>query len=123
MDEIGDAVNEVEGQSRGNPRERLLEIQVKHQRLRRCIKDAEAKPVQSAQDGIYHGSDTALHISRAEHYSAPEDCPDVEIGKPPEGKATKDAVKKNIEVEWDECLFAENDGGDGDKKSDQVNIW
>ena len=99
-----------------------MKIQAKHDRLRRRIENAEGNAVQTADQRIKDGRKPTGHFFRQEHGHAPEDGPDIKIRNPPCVKAREKSVEHHVNVNGDQCLYAEHKGVGHGQHSQQVNI-
>ena len=103
---IGNAMDNIERQSRRYPYERLLKVKAVHKSLSGSVKHTKRKSVERANDRIYYHCGYTRHIFRQKHSHPPQNRPNVKIRHPPRSKSGIETLYYNVKIEWNQCFFA-----------------
>ncbi len=119
-------MNAVKRQPRDDPRDHFLEAQPVQESLCGCIERSVQETVRGADKHVHQRLqlfELSRHVCGKEHDSAPQDCPQVQIGDPPCRKTVQYAGHQDIYIERVECLFPVYHC-EGDREyADQVDVW
>lgn len=121
-EEIADSVNGIKGQACCNPGYSFFKAESEEQSLCGSKESPEEKAVAGAYCHVNQRSSFFRQIFRENHDCSPEDGPDVEVGKPPQGKASKKTLQKNIGVNGVEGFSSINHSESYDEYSYKVDI-